>query len=83
VSRLPGKHGQNKKFASVTVLVDDKPGQIARLLTEIGELGVNLEDLRLEHVEGAALGLVEFTVLPEAAPGLIADLETRNWSVHR
>jgi prephenate dehydrogenase len=83
VSRLPGKHGQNKKFASVTVLVDDKPGQIARLLTEIGELGVNLEDLRLEHVEGAALGLVEFTVLPEAAPGLIAELETRNWSVHR
>lgn len=83
VARLPGKHGQNKKFASVTVLVDDKPGQIARLLTEIGELGVNLEDLRLEHVEGAALGLVEFTVLPEVAPGLIADLETRNWSVHQ
>lgn len=83
VARLPGKHGQNKKFASVTVLVDDKPGQIARLLTEIGELGVNLEDLRLEHVEGAALGLVEFTVLPEVAGGLIADLETRNWSVHQ
>lgn len=83
VARLPGKHGQNKKFASVTVLVDDKPGQIARLLTEIGELGVNLEDLRLEHVEGAALGLVEFTVLPEVAAGLISDLESRNWSVHQ
>jgi prephenate dehydrogenase len=81
VSRLPGKHGQNRKFAAVTVLIDDKPGQLARLLTEIGELGINLEDLRLEHIEGAARGLVEFTVLPDVAPRLIDELGARNWSV--
>lgn len=83
VAKLPGKHGQNRKFTAITVLVDDKPGQIARLLTEIGELGVNLEDMRLEHVEGAARGLVELTVLPDAAEKLVSDLEARNWSVHR
>lgn len=83
VSRLPGKHGQKRQFASVTVLIDDRPGQLARLLTEVGELGVNLEDLRLEHVEGAQTGLVEFTVIPEAAEKLIADLEERHWRVHR
>ena len=40
-------------------IVDDTPGQLARLLGEIGELGVNLEDLRLEHSPGAPIGLAE------------------------
>lgn len=83
VARLPGKHGQNRKFEAIVVLVDDKPGQIAKLLTEIGELGVNLEDMRLEHVEGAAMGLVEVTVLPAAAEQLMHDLEQRGWRVAR
>jgi prephenate dehydrogenase len=30
-------------------MVEDRPGELARLLDELGELGVNLEDLRLEH----------------------------------
>ena len=83
VARLPGKHGQTRKFTAVTVLVDDKPGQIAKLLTEIGELNINLEDMRLEHVEGAARGLVELTVLPDVAERLVSELEARAWSVHR
>lgn len=83
VARLPGKHGQRGQYESITVLVDDKPGQIARLLTEIGELGVNLEDMRLEHVEGAQMGLVELTVLPEAAAPLVTALIEREWRVHQ
>ena len=83
VSRLPGKHGEHRKFTSIVVLVDDRPGQIAALLTEIGSLGINLEDLRLEHAEGAQLGMVEFSVLPEAADGLVRDLEERGWRVAR
>ena len=83
VSRLPGKHGEHRRFATITVLVDDKPGQIAKLLTEVGELNINLEDMRLDHAEGAQLGMVEFSVLPEVAEGLIVDLEARGWRVHR
>jgi prephenate dehydrogenase len=83
VSRLPGKHGERRRFASITVLVDDKPGQLAKLLTEVGELNINLEDMRLDHAEGAQLGMVEFSVLPDVAEGLMADLELRGWRVHR
>ena len=83
VSRLPGKHGEHRRFASITVLVDDKPGQLAKRLTEVGELNINLEDMRLDHAEGAQLGMVEFSVLPDVADGLIADLEARGWRVHR
>lgn len=81
VARLPGKHGQNKRFAQIVVLIDDRPGQLAKLLTELGELNINLEDLRLEHAEGAQMGMVEFSVVPEVREKLVADLLQREWKV--
>ena len=81
VARLPGKHGQNRRFAQIVVLIDDRPGQLAQLFTELGELNINLEDMRLEHSEGAQLGMVEFSVIPEVRDTLVAELEKRNWRV--
>ena len=81
VARLPGKHGQNKRYAQIVVLIDDRPGQLAQLLTELGELNINLEDLRLEHAEGAQMGMVEFSVVPEVRDTLVRELEKRNWRV--
>ena len=81
VARLPGKHGQQTQFSSVIVMVDDTPGQLARLLTEIGEIGVNLEDLRLEHSPGAQVGLAEVSIVPEQEDRLVTELETRGWTV--
>ncbi|WP_235781133.1 prephenate dehydrogenase [Sinomonas notoginsengisoli] len=82
VARIPGKHGgPPQAFAWLTVLVDDRPGQIAKLLTEIGEIGVNLEDLRLDHSSGRNVGMVEISVLPSKHDALVADLEERGWRV--
>ncbi len=81
VTRIPGKHGQDKRFSQLVVMVDDRPGELARLLAEIGEIGVNLEDLRLEHSPGVEIGLAEISVLPEAEPRLVADLERRGWRI--
>ena len=81
VTRIPGKHGQDRRFSQLVVMVDDKPGELARLLAEIGEIGVNLEDLRLEHSPGVEIGLAEISVLPEAEPRLVADLERRGWRI--
>lgn len=81
VARIPGKHGQDKRFSQMVVLVDDTPGELARLLTEIGEAGVNLEDLRLEHSPGAPVGLAEISVLPEVEQRLVTELESRGWRI--
>lgn len=81
VARLPGKHGQNQRFASIVVLLDDRPGQLGLLLTELGELGVNMEDLRLEHSPGANIGLAEISVVPEVKQRTVTDLETRGWRI--
>lgn len=82
VSRIPGKHGQSAtQYAKVVVMIDDKPGELARLLTEVGEVGINLEDLTLEHATGAAVGLPELYVLPSAQAQLISELITRGWKI--
>lgn len=83
VATLPGKHGQDRRYSSLVVMVDDKPGELARLLTEIGEAGVNMEDLRLEHSPGAQIGLAEIAVLPEAEQRLLDELESRGWRIAR
>ena len=81
VARIPGKHGTDHRFASLVIKVDDRPGELARLLTEIGEEGVNMEDLRLEHSPGAQVGFAEIAVLPEAAHRLATALEQRGWAL--
>lgn len=81
-ARIPGKHGgPAQQFAWLTVLVDDKPGQIALLLTEIGQLDVNLEDMRLGHSAGLPVGMVEIAVLPSKKQSLVEDLTGRGWKV--
>ena len=81
VARIPGKHGQANHFSQLVIMVDDRPGELARLLTEIGEAGVNMEDLRLEHSPGAQIGLVEISVLPEVEQRLADELEARGWKI--
>ena len=82
VSRIPGKHGASAtNYATVVVMIDDRPGELARLLTEVGQLGVNLEDLKLEHSPEAQIGLVELFVQPSAETALIADLLKLGWRI--
>ncbi|ABM09567.1 prephenate dehydrogenase [Paenarthrobacter aurescens] len=81
-ARIPGKHGgPPQAYSWLTILVDDKPGQIAHLLTEIGEIGVNLEDLRLDHSSGQNVGMVELSVLPSKHDLLVEALTDRGWRV--
>lgn len=81
VERLPGKHGQNRRFDQLVVMVDDTAGQLGRLFGELGELGVNVEDLRLEHSPGAQFGLAEISVAPAALLGAVEGLQERGWRI--
>ena len=80
ISRLPGKHGStNTTYAQVVVMIDDKPGELARLLTEIGAANLNVEDLNLDHASGAQVGLVELSVLPQIEEKLTETLRANGW----
>ena len=81
-ARIPGKHGgAPKAFAQLTVLVDDKPGTLGELFSAVGETGINLEDLRLEHSLGRRVGLAEISVDPNRRDELVEALEQRGWKV--
>ena len=57
---IPGKHGGPvRATASVFVSVPDHPGELARLFADAGAIGVNIEDVRIDHDPGRDTGLVE------------------------
>ena len=81
--RIPGKHGAAPTaYSVVTALVPDRPGELARLLHDVGDAGVNLEDLHLEHGLGQPFGLAEISVLPGVAERLAEELQARGWRLH-
>lgn len=82
VARVPGKHGAPpQSFAVVTVIVDDRPGQIAAVLNDVATVGVNVEDLRMEHSAGHQVGMVELSVLPGRRDELADALTELGWKV--
>ncbi|MFI7589341.1 prephenate dehydrogenase [Spongisporangium articulatum] len=81
-ARIPGKHGGSPtRYAQVTVLLPDRPGQLRRLFDDIGEAGINVEEFALEHAAGQLVGLAEVSVLPAARPALVEALTARDWRV--
>ena len=81
---IPGKHGGPAVTeTTLFVAVPDHPGELARLLADAGEIGVNVEDLRIDHDPGRDYGQVELTVDPGQVDHLLSSLEDRGWTTHR
>ncbi|NEB02127.1 prephenate dehydrogenase [Streptomyces sp. SID13726] len=82
--RVPGKHGAAPRaYESVVVLINDQPGQLARIFADAGQAGVNIEDVRIEHATGQQAGLMQLMVEPQAAPVLSAALRERGWDIRQ
>ncbi|MDQ0937851.1 prephenate dehydrogenase [Streptomyces turgidiscabies] len=82
--RVPGKHGSAPLvYEVVAVLIDDQPGQLARIFADAGRAGVNIEDVRIEHATGQQAGLVQLMVEPKAAPVLSGALRERGWAIRQ
>jgi prephenate dehydrogenase len=81
-ARVPVKRGELAgAFSGVRVELDDEPGQLARLFVAAGEAGVNVEDVRVEHVPGRQRGVIELLVAPGAQGRLRAALGDAGWHV--
>lgn len=82
VERIPGKHGDSsRRWGYVEVLVPDEPGELGRLFTELGSVGVNIEDLVLEHSAGQPVGLARLMIEPGVVEETQVELEARGWRV--
>lgn len=83
-ARVPGKHGTPAPVCTpVRVLIGDQPGELARLLASASELGINIEDVSIDHSPGNPSGLVELMVAPTSAVEMATRLRQGGWCVQR
>ncbi|MFC5724821.1 prephenate dehydrogenase [Streptomyces gamaensis] len=83
-ARVPGKHGAAPAaYETLTVLIGDQPGELARIFADAGRAGVNIEDVRIEHATGQQAGLIQLMVEPAAVASLAAALRDRGWAVRQ
>jgi prephenate dehydrogenase len=82
-ARVPVKRGQPAAgFVTVPIVVRDAPGELASVLRTLGDAGINLEDVRVEHEPGRARGVVELDVREDAATKLISVMQEAGWEVY-
>jgi prephenate dehydrogenase len=83
-SAVPGKHGgPSLELTEVTVAIPDRPGALAELFAHVGEVGVNIEDMRIDHDPGRQYGHVELDVSADHADRLVDALTERDWTAHQ
>jgi prephenate dehydrogenase len=82
--RLPIKVGQPlPEWTWVGVVLPDRQGQLGPLFESVGDWGVNVEDVRVEHSREAPRGVLELAVAPEVAASLLQRLATAGWTAYR
>jgi prephenate dehydrogenase len=73
--------GHDRDFAVVGVTVPDRPGQIAAVLLAAADAGVNVEDVRVDHLPGRPSGVVELLVAADVREDARASLAAAGWAV--
>ncbi len=79
---VPRKRGEHDRdFVLVSVAVSDEPGQLAGVLVSAADAGINVEDVRVEHLPGRPTGVIELLVHPDSAAGARRALAAAGWTV--
>jgi prephenate dehydrogenase len=82
-ARVPVKRGQpSAGFVTVPIVVRDAPGELAALLRTLGDAGINVEDVRVEHQPGRPLGVVELDVREDVEAKLVDCMRQSGWQVY-
>ena len=82
-SLIPGKHGGvARNYHYLPIVIDDRPGQLARIFLECAQANVNIEDLMMEHSPGQQTGLITLALSAEDATKLHSHLTSLGWLAH-
>ena len=81
--QIPGKHGaKNRDYAYLSIVIDDKPGELARIFNECAKVFVNIEDLSIEHSPGQETGLITLSLSNGDREKLSKHLQDSGFKVH-
>lgn len=80
--RIPGKHGRaTVAYSRVVVQIPDEPGALGRLFALVGESGVNVEDIAIEHDQVLEVGYLSLSVDPDKEADLVRAITANGWTV--
>ena len=79
---LPGKEVPAGTFVELLVAIPDRPGLLAEVTTTVGGVGVNIEDLSIEHAAEGGRGVLRLQIAGEHAAAVARSaLEQRGHEV--
>lgn len=82
--RIPGKHGGvERNYSNLAIVIDDKPGELARIFNECANVLVNVEDLNIEHSPGQETGLITLSLSETDCSKLLKHLDKQGFKVYR
>lgn len=80
---IPGKHGGRRRdYHLLPIVIEDKPGQLAKIFQECQKAEVNVEDLQIEHSPGQETGLITLSLSENDALTLHDHLIRAGWLAH-
>jgi prephenate dehydrogenase len=80
--KIPGKHGAAPTaYGQVVVEIPDAPGALAALFAAVGQAGVNVEDIAIEHDQVRQVGYLALSVAPDLVAGLEELMRAQGWDV--
>lgn len=83
-ARIPGKHGGRKRdYWFLPIIIEDKPGELAKIFDACALVGANVEDLSIEHTPGQESGLVTLALSKGDAVRVFEQLSSEGWKVHQ
>ena len=82
-NRIPGKHGaRERNYSYLPIVIDDKPGELARIFNECAKAAVNVEDLSIEHSPGQETGLITLALSESDCKKLADHMNKQGFKVH-
>ena len=83
-ANIPGKHGgKDREYHLLPIVIDDRPGQLAKIFHECEVIGVNVEDLTIEHSPGQETGLVTLALSEMDAQKMHSHMVEQGWLAHQ
>jgi prephenate dehydrogenase len=79
---LPGKETVTGALIELRIPIPDRPGVLAEVTTTVGKLGINIEDLAIEHAPEGGRGTLRVAIIgPKHAHRARAALEAAGYEV--
>ena len=83
-ARIPGKHGGSRRdYWFLPIVIEDKPGQLARIFDACALVWANVEDITIEHTPGQESGLVTLSLSKDDVQRVYLHLRSAGWKVHQ